>query len=309
MSSAVCPLCGSSKYLVQELYKTIGVPAHKCRIVCCNDCSHTYTEVLGDIDYDKLYAEGNYEIIDTRGSFFDKLLSIDYSIILRQLLKLNIVNMTILDFGCGKGQFLHRAQMCGCKVKGVETAKNRAEFGRNKYDLDIISDEYISGQIDGSPFDVITLFHVLEHLPNPKKLLSELIENNLTPNGYLIIEVPLFNSTQSKIGGKRWIHLDPPLHISHFTKHTLSNLISELKLNPIRYEYFSIHLGILGMVQSIMCFCGYKKMIIHELKFNRTIKLMMVIILLLPIACFLEVLSVILNRGGVVRVYCQRAPR
>ena len=112
-------------------------------------------------------------------------------------------------------------------------------------------------------------------------------------------------SLQSKIAGKRWIHLDPPLHISHFTKSSLLKLLGDLNLKPLKYEYFSIHLGILGMVQSILCLIGYNRKIISDLKFRRTKRLIISILLVLPLAIFLELLAVIFNKGGVVRVYCK----
>ena len=190
-----------------------------------------------------MYSGGKYKVIDTRDGLFDKLISIDDRLIIWQLSKLKVSKETLLDFGCGKGQFIHRALKYKWKVKGIETEKNRANFGKNKYGLDISTLEYKTGLVGGAPFNVITFFHVLEHLPQPKKLLRKLIDNNLTHNGYLVIEVPLFESLQSKIAGKRWIHLDPPLHISHFTKSSLLKLLGDLNLKPLKYEYFSIHFG------------------------------------------------------------------
>lgn len=302
-----CPLCGSNKNIIVERYGKIGPPQFNCKMVQCNSCEHYFSYITQDIDFDQLYGEGAYKVIDTRGSISDKILSIDDRMIIWQLSKLKVSNKTLLDFGCGKGQFIHRALKYGWKVKGIETAKKRAEFGINEYGLNISTREYKTGLVDGAPFNVITLFHVLEHLPKPKELLKEFVDNNLTQNGYFIIEVPLFKSIQSKIAGKRWIHLDPPLHISHFTKSSLIKLLGDLNLKPVKYEYFSIHLGVLGMVQSVMNLFGYNKMIISELKFRRTKRLVISILLVLPLAFFLELLAVIFNKGGVIRVYCNRS--
>ena len=144
-------------------------------------------------------------------------------------------------------------------------------------------------------------------MQNPKSLLKELIENNLSNNGYLVIEVPLFDSLQSQLSGKHWMHLDPPLHISHFTKKSLYKLLHNLNLKPIKYRYHSIHLGILGMVQSILSLFGYKRNLIDQLKFNRRIPLSILIILVLPFAFIIELLAVLCNRGGIIRVFCKKA--
>lgn len=301
-----CPLCNSNKYMAVKGYKQIGPSQYKSRLVYCCFCGHYFLNFISSFDLNKLYNEGAYKIIDTRGSIYDKVISFDDKSILRQLHKLKIKEKTLLDFGCGKGQFIYRASKYGWKVKGIETARNRAEFGKNKYGLDIRTSEYRSGLVNDTPFNVITLFHVLEHLPRPKELLKELLDNNLVQDGYLVIEVPLFKSLQSKIAGKRWIHLDPPLHISHFTKSSLLKLLRELNYNPIKYEYFSIHLGILGMVQSIMSLFGYKKMIISELKFKKSKRLIISILLVLPFAFILEFLATICRKGGIIRVYCKK---
>lgn len=302
-----CPLCGSSKYKIVERYGEIGSAQYDCRMVRCNSCGHYFTEIAKDIDLEELYSRGQYTVIDTRKSLFDRILFIDDLLIIKKLSKLNVSERTLLDFGCGKGRFIQRASKYGWKVKGIETAKKRAEFGINAYGLDISTCEYKTGLIDGGPFNVITMFHVLEHLSKPKELLCELVENNLTQNGFIVIEVPLFGSLQSRVAKKRWIHLDSPHHLSHFSKTKLFALLDDLKLKPVRCEYLSIHLGILGMAQSFMNFFGYNKVIISELKFRRTKRLMISILLALPIAFFLEISASLLNNGGVIRVYCKRA--
>jgi len=302
-----CPLCDSQGFSIVEKYGAIGPAKFGCEMARCNSCGHYFSCINQEIDFEQLYNAGKYQINDTRGSLFDRALAIDDELIFRQLSKMLISNKSLLDFGCGKGQFLHRALLRGWKVKGIETARKRAEFGIDKYGLDVSTDEYNGGPLEDGPFDVITLFHVLEHLPAPEKLLKELVSNNLTPDGCVIVEVPLFGSIQSQLAGKRWIHLDPPLHLSHFTKNTLLQLLENLELKPTKIEYLSIHLGILGMVQSIMSLFGYEEDIIYELKHKRTLGFIISILLVLPFAVFLELISVILHKGGVIRVYCHRA--
>ncbi len=300
-----CPLCGSNQYTIVDRYRDIGSEEYNCRMVRCNSCGHYFSEITQDIDLEQMYSQGKYKVVDIRGSMFDKIISIGNKMIIKQLSKFKVSKKTILDFGCGKGHFIQQLSMRGWEVKGIETARERAEFGINVYGLDINTHNYQTGLIHGGPFNIITLFHVVEHLSKPKELLRELIENNLTQNGYLVIEVPLFESFQSKISGEKWIHLDPPFHISHFTKITLLKLLDELGLKPVRHEYFSIHSGMLGMVQSLMSLFGYRKMIISELKFRRTKRLMVAVCAVLPVALLLECAAVLLKRGGVFRVYCK----
>jgi 2-polyprenyl-3-methyl-5-hydroxy-6-metoxy-1,4-benzoquinol methylase len=204
-----CPLCGSDRSALVEQYGTIGAAKYECMVVCCSTCGHYFTKTAQDLDLEQLYSEGQYEVIDTRGSLFEKIVAFDDLFIVRQLSKFPVPQKTLLDFGCGKGQFMYRALEYGWRVLGIETGKKRAEFGIDVYGLNIITSEYEGEVIQGGPFSAITLFHVLEHLGKPKPLLKELIDSNLVRGGYLVIEVPLFESLQSKIAGKWWIHLDP----------------------------------------------------------------------------------------------------
>ena len=300
-----CPICKSEKYEVLKGYKEIGDQNLRSSLVLCDFCGHHFLEIPEEVNFNHLYSAGRYTVIDTRDSFIDLLLSFDNDLILRTLSKLKTNNKVLLDFGCGKGVFLKSASKYGWSVKGIETSRKRAEFGKNNYHLDIDTNEFKGGFIKGGPFNVILLLHVLEHLNDPKYLLKELT-NNLVLNGYLIVEVPLFESFQSRLSKRYWMHLDPPFHISHFTKKRLLSMTEELGFQTMKLEYFSIHLGILGMVQSLMRVFKYKKDIIYELKFHKTLYLVCLILIVLPIATVFEGFAVLFSRGGIIRLYCKK---
>jgi|GEM_PF-351189 len=309
MKSLKCPLCGTENDNSKILYKIQKtIESGNCftiNVICCKTCSHHFSKFTDHINIEKLYSGGNYELLDTRGSLFDKIMTFDDNLVLRQLSHFRGSGNKLLDFGCGKGRFIHNAAKHGWKVFGVETAKARAEFGKKLYKLDINTLEYNGGRVKGGPFNAITIFHVLEHLSNPKDLLDKLLHNNLAKDGYAVIEVPSFKSLQSKMAGKYWLHLDPPLHISHFSESSLLNLLNELNIRPIRISYLSLNSGMLGMVQSLMALLGYRKNIIAELKFRRTKRLMLAVCSLLPAAIILECAAILFKKGGVLRVYCK----
>lgn len=95
-----------------------------------------------------------------------------------------IENASILDFGCGAGGFLSRARNVASRVCGVEIESRLASFFRdNALDIRRNIDEF------DETFDIITLFHVLEHFPDPIALLRQLAEK-LRPGGQIIVEVP-----------------------------------------------------------------------------------------------------------------------
>ena len=307
MTQITCPLCGSQSYTVLfELKPIEAVTLSKCNFVQCDHCYHYFTELKGELDAESLYNEGEYELIDTRDSIFDRVMMREDRTILRRLSNFfKPANRSyLLDFGCGKGRFLNSARNAGWLVKGIETAKSRAKFGRTVYQLDVQDGYYTEGQLFEYRFEVITLFHVLEHLPHPKKLLTNLIGANLAQGGLVVIEVPQMDSWQSKIGSPYWIHFDPTRHLSHFSKENLLRFVDSIDLKVVATETFSVHLGVLGMTQSLMSRFGFRKQLIAELKYRKTARLLLSVIIVLPFAFLIEAISALFGKGGIIRVYC-----
>lgn len=302
-----CPICQASKNKVLQQYSDIGKYDDRSDLVQCQGCGHHYLVIKEKGAQVAYFDEGKYQLLDTRNSIFDRIKDWDAKRVIRSLNKKYEKGSALLDFGCGKGLFLASLKAFSWKGKGIETAASRANFGIEKYEVDIEIMEYADGQVNGGPFEVICLFHVLEHLDEPEKLLKPLIDHNLKENGTLVLEVPLFKSWQSLIGGRNWIQLDPPLHISHFDSTSLNALLQRMGMRDYKRQTFSLQLGVLGMVQSLMSRFGYRGDYIHDLKFKRTKKLLMATALILPFAFLLEFLGVAFGKGGVIRVYAKRA--
>jgi len=309
MNNPTCPLCHSRRYSVHKQYQHIGQLKYGCSLVLCQNCGHAFTEISGIADSVDLYENEQYQLVDTRQSMFGRVIAFDDQSALRRLERIKPPKQgaSILDFGCGKGVFLHFAAVRGWNATGVETALKRAAFARKNYGLKVITDQYTGGAIPGGPFDAITLFHVLEHLPSPRELLKKLVDENLTATGTLVVEVPRFDSFQSVVAGKAWIHLDPPRHLSHFSTTVLRAMLDDLGFLVVANSQFSIHNGLLGMVQGILSRLGYRKMLIEELKLHRTLSLLLMVSAVLPLAAALELVACLFGRGGIIRFYCVRA--
>jgi 2-polyprenyl-3-methyl-5-hydroxy-6-metoxy-1,4-benzoquinol methylase len=253
-----------------------------------------------------LYADEVYKVVENRGSVFDKIIRREYNGVLRQLNRFKDGKGTLLDFGCGKGQFGNLATQNGWRVKAVETSPDRAAYARNVYGLEVDSAFFTEGSIFNICFDALTLFHVLEHLPQPRELLSSLVRYNVADNGVIVVEVPNIRSWQSFIAKEKWIHLDVPRHIHQFSPERLQKMMSDIDLKPLKTTYFSFHLGVFGMVDSLIRKLGYKKNIIFELKNKKNKSLLLLIVLVLPFAYIMELVASWFGRGGVIRMYLIR---
>jgi 2-polyprenyl-3-methyl-5-hydroxy-6-metoxy-1,4-benzoquinol methylase len=298
-----CPLCNSKKFTI--VYK--HVPQFTDSDVArCNQCGHYYTIINKGIDVNQLYSDEVYKVVENRNSIFDRIIQREYNGVLRQLDKIKVRKGNLLDFGCGKGKFGSLARENGWKVKAVETSPDRAAYARNVYGLEVNSEFYTTGSIFNIQFDALSLFHVLEHLPHPDVLLDQLVKDNVTDRGLVVVEVPNIRSWQSRIAKEHWIHLDVPRHIHHFSFERLEKLLFDINLKPLKTTSFSFHLGVLGMVDSMLKRFGYRKNIIYELKNKKSKTLILMIVLLLPVAFIIERLASLFNKGGIIRIYLVR---
>ncbi len=148
---------------------------------------------------------------------------------------------TLLDIGAGTGDFLKVAKEIGWQVQGMEPNKNALKLASEK-GIELKSS---LNDFEGKQFDVITLWHVLEHIPNLEETIIKL-SNLVKPNGSLIIAVPNFKSFDAKHYGKFWAAFDVPRHLWHFSKESIQKLFSENfkleKVEPMIFDSFYVSL-------------------------------------------------------------------
>ncbi|MBS3764425.1 MAG: class I SAM-dependent methyltransferase, partial [Planctomycetes bacterium] len=130
----------------------------------------------------------------------------------------------LLDVGCGVGFFLKVAREEGWDVMGVEVSKWAAEKAREMYDLDVINSTFEAAHFEDGSFDVVTLWHVLEHCPSPTKTLEHCHEI-LRPGGLIALEVPNVESRAARRSLLRWEHTAPQEHLFYFGPRTLQKIL------------------------------------------------------------------------------------
>ena len=195
----------------------------------------------------KYYESEDYiSHTDNKRSLFEKLYHFIKSIALKN--KLNLINSLqpnkgrILDIGAGTGDFLSVAKNDGWEIIGVEPSDRAKGIAKNKG----ISFVEETSELENHSFDVISMWHVLEHVPDLDKQIKEL-KRLLKPTGTLIIAVPNFKSFDAKHYGKFWAAFDVPIHFWHFSKKAIKLLFEqeEMKLEkvlPMKFDSFYVSL-------------------------------------------------------------------
>ncbi|HMB67964.1 MAG TPA: class I SAM-dependent methyltransferase [bacterium] len=125
----------------------------------------------------------------------------------------------LLDVGCGAGRFLLKMRSLGWDVAGVEVDSRAAAIARDR-GLDVYEGGLEPGLVPSSSFDVITLNHVIEHVPDPVETIA-LCRHALRPSGRLVLTTPNTSSWGHRSLGDRWFHLDVPRHLFLFDPETL----------------------------------------------------------------------------------------
>ena len=122
----------------------------------------------------------------------------------------------ILDIGAGTGDFAAAASRDGWEVTAVEPSASAAALAQQKK----IQCQQDSTKLLSNAFDVITMWHVLEHVPDLEKQITEL-KRLLKPNGTIFVAVPNYKSFDAKHYGRFWAAFDVPRHLWHFSKNSI----------------------------------------------------------------------------------------
>ncbi|RXG31095.1 Methyltransferase domain-containing protein [Leeuwenhoekiella palythoae] len=212
-----------------------------------------YDEVLDMFSTDpvpdnlgKYYLSENYiSHTDSNDGLFEKVYQWVKNYMLKKKVKLissYVEKGTLLDIGAGTGDFLNQAKKSGWKVTGIEpspAARKRAfEKGINLFEEE--------AEVGDRKFDVITMWHVLEHVPDVEKQI-EWIKNHLSTDGVLIVAVPNFNSYDAKYYKSFWAAWDVPRHLHHFSSKSIKTLFETNGFNlieqkPLIFDSFYVSL-------------------------------------------------------------------
>jgi ubiquinone/menaquinone biosynthesis C-methylase UbiE len=198
-------------------------------------------------DLPKYYESDDYiSHTDGKRSLFEKA----YHFIKRKAIrdKVNLITSlqpqkgTLLDIGAGTGDFLQEAKNKNWNCTGIEPNEKAKSIAIGKG----VSFAESLEALENQSFDVITMWHVLEHVPDLEKQIQEL-KRLLKPTGTILIAVPNFKSFDAQHYGKFWAAYDVPRHLWHFSKIAIDKLFARenmklVKVLPMIFDSFYVSL-------------------------------------------------------------------
>lgn len=201
----------------------------------------------------------------------------------------------ILDIGCGWGDFLFHMEKKGYRGYGVDVSEEACRISRTKVKGIIRKGHVQDCNFPSDYFHVVTMWHVLEHIPDPIKVLQE-IYRILKEDGHLIISVPNIECISFKIAKSKWQVLDFPRHLYHFSPSTLRFLLSNAGYNVsiVNHTFFESPFDLLNSILTIL----------KGKKIEKVIRIILPVLFVLCVG--IQLLSAIGGKGPIFEVYCRK---
>lgn len=222
-----CPVCNSTAFIPFMKCKDNTVSRETFQIVKCNSCGFKFTNPRPEpSELGRYYKSEEYvSHSNTKKGFINSTYqSVRKYTLLKKLQLISKYYKTgrILDIGCGTGEFLNTCKSAKWETIGIEPDDDARNMAIKNYGLDVRGEAELKNLHDES-FHIITMWHVLEHVPNLNERIEEL-RRLIKPTGIIIIAVPNCNSLDAKIYKENWAAYDVPRHLYHFTPADMETL-------------------------------------------------------------------------------------
>ncbi len=244
-----CPSCDHPKFDNYLICEDHLVSHESFALVKCPKCQLIFTNPRPDNEsLHKYYKSDQYVSHTSKGN---SLINVIYKIVRsytlkakRKLIEKYVHTGTVLDFGCGTGDFLSTCEKAGWTGFGLEVDHDARKIASTKVRGSVVDD--LKALPEGEKFDIITAWHVIEHVSDLKGTLKGL-RKKLSKNGFLIIAVPNANSYDASHYKEQWAAYDVPRHLYHFSTDSLKTLLKTTKFKvetvlPVKVDAYYVSL-------------------------------------------------------------------
>lgn len=231
-----CPWCGSNKAQINLWLKDEFLTKEDFHICECLNCGLLYTMPRPSKEKIGAYYKSDeyYSHQENKKGFVPRLYEAIKKINLKHKFRLASRDLPVgklLDIGCGVGDFLHVAENKGWQCTGIEPSEEAREIARQRIKGDLLYSEDLNHLPDQS-FDLITMWHVLEHVDDLKWQVAQL-QRLIKPNGRIVIAVPNYRSYDGRFYNAYWAAYDVPRHLNHFNRIVLTKIFKTSGLSLV----------------------------------------------------------------------------
>jgi 2-polyprenyl-3-methyl-5-hydroxy-6-metoxy-1,4-benzoquinol methylase len=310
-------VCGYCKGIESEVqYKTFDIFDNHFTINKCKSCNAYFLaprptpEQIAQA-YDSSYYGEKEEKFSS--PLVEKTLDYFRSGRARNVSKFLNTGAKVLDVGCGNGRFLKYLLKFGSfELYGTEMEGNSAKRASRVKEITLKTGTLNAGDFPDNFFDAVSLFHVFEHLAEPKETL-ETISKIVKPGGIAVFSFPNIASFQARFFKGKWLHLDPPRHLFFFDPKDFIKIMESKGFKTVKQHYFSFEQNPFGAVQSFLNLTTKKREVLFESmkgnkdyikeysKFNLLIQKLF-FLFSMPFFAFSDIFSSLLNKSATVEI-------
>jgi len=244
----ICTLCGGASLVPHITFREFGTS-----LLVCRGCGLMVTHPFPDSE--QIHARYQDSFYSPEGERFSESAE-QVSRFFRKRRASYLERMlgrkgSILDVGCGRGIMIYELHKRGWQVAGTQLSETAGSFIRKVFGIDCFVGELTHAPFRLHSFDIVTMWHVLEHLRDPLLYLGY-CRRLLKPGGYLLIEVPNAGGWSARMTKAAWMGWDPLHHLHHFTPSTLSLALQKTGFTPFAWDFFSWEYGPFTTLQSLL---------------------------------------------------------
>lgn len=225
---------------IEKTFRSSGDEVLLDRLVQCKQCGLKYLNprLKSDVVIEG-YSGGTDELFISQAAGRERTFAKSLALIE----KFHPTRGRLLDVGTAGGSFLAVARDAGWDVAGCEPNRWMCDWANQHYALPVVPGTIFDMKLADGSFDVVTLWDVLEHTPDPKSVLAE-CNRVLKPGGLLVVNYPDIDSSIARLMGRRWVFL-LSVHLYYFTPPTLTRMLAETGYKSLgrRKHWQTLELG------------------------------------------------------------------